>query len=200
MAAYPAGALCGRTPFAPPGVPRGLGTRYASTWTAGRLPPRLATTRTCVAAILLGPRETASRAPDCAASLRRAIPTCVKARAESRVQSGALDAVSMAPEPRALKSATPGNPRGRSAPARQPNAVGSGKSESRRRGAAADCSSGESRAAATIRVLQRNIDGRAERIGADHRFAQASRANGGADAVRPYSAAARCRPRLLQPQ
>ena len=71
----------------------------------GVAPPRIATTRRRVAEILLGRRETASRAPDCAASPRRAIPIGVKARAESRVQSVALDAVSMAPGSAVLKSA-----------------------------------------------------------------------------------------------
>ena len=55
----------------------------------------------------LGTRETASRAPDCAAFLRRTIPISASPEAESRVQSVLLDAVSMAPESAFLESVTP---------------------------------------------------------------------------------------------
>ena len=53
-------------------------------------PPRLATTLR-VAVSLSGHGKTTSRLPDCAAALRRAIPICSRARAESCVQSVALD-------------------------------------------------------------------------------------------------------------
>ena len=59
-----------------------------------------------------GTRETASRSPDCAPSLRRVIPISALPEAESRVQSVLLDAVSMATESASLESVTHGNPSG----------------------------------------------------------------------------------------
>src|SRR5215204_4682125 len=71
-------------------------------WQRGaRRPPRLRSSPP------LGTRETASRAPDCAASLKRTIPISASPEAESRVQSVLLDAVSMAPESAFLESVTP---------------------------------------------------------------------------------------------
>jgi hypothetical protein len=64
-------------------------------WIAARDLRGIAPTRRRVAATLEERGETASRSPDCAASLRRTIPISVTARAESCVQCGSLDAVSM---------------------------------------------------------------------------------------------------------
>jgi hypothetical protein len=66
----------------------------------------------------LGTRETASRAPGLRGFAATRGSVHRNTAAEPRVQSVALDAVSMATESAFLASITPGNPRGRCAPPR----------------------------------------------------------------------------------
>ncbi len=64
-------------------------------------------------------RETTSRSPNCAPSLKRTIPISALPEAESRVQSVSLDAVSTETESAFLESITPANAAGRGAACRR---------------------------------------------------------------------------------
>ena len=116
--------------------------------------------------------------------------------AESRVQFRLTRRGFAATGSVSLQSAAAGSPSRRAprsarcASARRPGAIRSGTSECCReadRMGMWGYGSGP-----PGRFLAGNIDGRGERIGPDHRFAQASRASGGADRARPER---RCAPR-----
>ena len=111
-------------------------------------------TRGRVAAILLGPRETASRLPDCAASLRRAIPNLhlwTRNRAcnpshSTRFRWHLSPRPSSRPRPPTRVCARVGAHAGRCPIRRERERAG---------GADVDCSSGESRAEATVGLICR---------------------------------------------